>query len=76
MPSSNRGPLANKIEEYKANNDGKMPHGTLVKIASQNLVAFLWLNVDRVTYFMQKLKKAAACSPFCEAKDLQPTTKT
>ena len=24
---------------------------------------------------MQKLKNAAACSPFCEAKDLQPTMK-
>ena len=52
-----------------------MPHGTLVKIVSQNLVAFLWLNVDRVNYFMRKLKKAAACSPFYEAEDSQPTTK-
>ena len=52
-----------------------MPHGTLVKIVSQNLVAYPWVNVDQVNYFMRKLKKAAACSPFCEAKDLQPTVK-
>ena len=44
--------ITNKIEECKANSNGKMPHGTLVKIVSQNLVAFPWLNIDRVNYFM------------------------
>ena len=67
--------VTNKIEECKANDDGNMQHGTLVKIVSQNLVALPWLNLDQVNYFMQKLKKAAACSPFCEAKESQPTTK-
>ena len=67
--------ITNKIEECKAKNDGKMPHGTLVKIVSQNLVAFLWLNIQQVNYLMQKLKNAVTYSPFCEAKDLQPTMK-